>query len=1123
MQPTIEEFVRLAHAHRGYFTAAEAGAAGISRRSLTHHASTGTLHRVAHGIYRLPLYPDPHPMEDVVVAALWAGVGSAISHQSALALHGLGERPPVVHVTTPTPFRGRREGVVVHCQRLGVVEIVAIDTVAVTTVERALVDVATADPDLARTAVRLALTRGLTSIERLEASLGGTNDGSAHAALLDAAVLGAAPSQPHAGGRRRPGPATPSASNAFIGRDDELDRLESLLSASRLLTLTGPPGVGKSRLANELVSRVADRYPDAVSVVQLALVNDASLVPAAVANALSVWEQPGRSATEVVVDYLAPLSVLLVLDNCEHLVVACAALAEHVLGCCPHVSVLTTTQVPMDLAEEQTWVVQPLAVPQEGDGPEEVAASESVRLFCQRAAAARPGFHLDEEETGAVADICRSLDGLPLAIELAAARVAVLTPSDIVARLGTDFGLLATDDESDLPRHRTMRATLEWSHNLLPADEQVLLRRLSVFVGGFTLAAIEAVCAGEAGGPRLSVLDSLASLVAKSLVSVDTSGRHARYRMLEPIRLFAAERLAEAGEVAAVTNRHGRWFTAVAVEEEPGLSGAEQIRCLDRLDADHDNLRAALRWAVDGGHGDEALQLAGSLALFWRVRGYFAEGRRWLEAALALPQERTGSKARTQALWGASLLALMVGDPSAALRFGEESLQLARQNGDLRAQARTLLVLGNAHLWPEPEVALGILEEAADLARQADDQWCLAHSLGLIGRGQIDQGDTKRAHRTLVECVSVAQAAHDEQSLRLGLCVLGDLALARGSYPEAARFLEQSLEVARALAEPYAISVALGSLGQLAMEKRQWDRATELQMEALGLARRAGSADGTAGAMLALGELASEAGHSGAAHHWYQQTMEVLSKAGANLAAPVQRLGELAVVEGDLAGGRRLLEEAVRLARASNTKSIIASALTALGNLEYREGNFGQAATCHLEALELRYRTEQVPRLFVSFGAVALASGAHGHTEYAARLLGAAGELRRRHTGNDSPGPGASEEPEVLAIVEALGRERYEALRAEGAAISLAKAVAYARRGRDRSRPSKGWSSLTDTQRRVAELVAEGHTDAQIAEHLFISPRTVGAHVRNIFSKLDVSSRSQVATHRPPSTARSGS
>lgn len=1117
VQPTMEHFVRLAHAHRGYFTAAEAIAAGISRRSLTHHSSSGTLHRLAYGIYRLNLYHDPYPVEDVMVAALWAGSASAISHQSALALHGLGEMPPLVHLTTPEPFRGRRSGVVIHCQRLADHDVVVLDTVPVTSVERTLVDVAAIDPAAGRTAARAALARAVTTIERLESALMGSANDSARAALLDAAVLGPPTAPAVSAVQVRARPSGPTVDSAFIGREDELDGLASLLSASRLLTITGPPGVGKSRLATELAARVADRYPDGVSVVQLASVSDPSLVAGAVAEALTVWEQAGRSITDALAEYLEPLRCLVILDNCEHLVAGCAPLVERLIASCPEVSIVATSQVPLNIAVEQAWSVPPLPIPAAEADAEDVAASEAVQLFCDRAAATRRGFRLDDQNLGAVVEICRRLDGLPLAIELAAARAAVLTPAGIVSRLDDAFALLAEGATAGLPRHKTLRATLDWSHQLLPADEQVLLRRLSVFMGGCTLEAVEGICGDDGSGPPSSLLDSLASLVSKSMVVADTGGRDARYRMLQTIRLYGAERLAEAGEAEVFAARHGRWYAALAEEAEPALTGPGQVSWLDRLDADHDNLRAALKWAADGGHGEEALRLAGSLALFWRVRGYFAEGRRWLETALAISSAQAGSEAHGLALWGAALLSNMVGDRPAAVRFGQQSLELARQRQDLRAEARSLLVLANAGMWTDAERTVPMLQEAVDTARRADDPWCLAHALGLIGRVREHAGDSAQARTVLEECVAVAEAAKDQQSLRLGLLVLGDLALHRGAMSEAAGLLEQALGAARVLAEPYAVSVALGSLAELLAEQGELDRAADLQREALGLARQAGSADGQAGALFALGELGSQLGHTSGARYCYQQAMETLSKAGYSIHAPLQGLGQVALVEGDLATARAMLTEALALARATGDKRAIAGALSALGALEVTEGRHQEAVQCYLEALELRHKVGAAARVADSLETVAGAAGSIGDLDYAARLLGAAEALRQRNGYARKPGPQKYYDAHVAVITAGLGAQDFEAAWVEGARMSMAGAVAYARRGRTNRRgASEGWPSLTSTQRQVAELVTEGLTNAQIAERLFVSPRTVAAHVGKIFAKLHISSRSQVASQRPP-------
>jgi predicted ATPase len=389
--------------------------------------------------------------------------------------------------------------------------------------------------------------------------------------------------------------------SSFIGREREISEVEGLLAETRLLTLTGTGGCGKTRLALRVAGNLRERFEDGVWWVSLAPLTSPDLTPKSVASALGMHEQPGRSTTEALSDHLRFRDLILVLDNCEHLIEACAALAEALLLCCPNLKILATSREPLGVAGEATWPVPSLSLPTAHRRPpvEELVRYEAVRLFVERAAAARPDFAPTEHNAPVVVEVCRELDGIPLAIELAAARTKVLTIEQIAGRLGDSFRLLTGGSRTVLPRQRTLRATIEWSFELLPEEERTMFRRLSVFAGGFTLEATEEVCSGG-GIAEEGVFDLLSRLVDKSLIVTEERDGHARYRMLETVRQYGAEKLRDAGELQVIQQRHADFFLAMAEEAEFGMVGPDQAAWLGRLEEEHDNVRAALGWLQEG-------------------------------------------------------------------------------------------------------------------------------------------------------------------------------------------------------------------------------------------------------------------------------------------------------------------------------------------------------------------------------------------------------------------------------------------------------------------------------------------------------------------------------------------
>ncbi|MDQ7842645.1 MAG: tetratricopeptide repeat protein [Armatimonadota bacterium] len=631
----------------------------------------------------------------------------------------------------------------------------------------------------------------------------------------------------------------PRQLTSFIGRTRELAEIKARVADTPLLTLTGVGGAGKTRLALQVAADLVESFPDGVWLIELTPLSDPALVLQTVARTLGVREEQ-RPLLHTLLDHLTPKAPLLVLDNCEHVLAATAELAQTLLRSCPRLRILATSQEPLGVAGEVTYHVPSLSMPDVNrlPPPDRLTEFESIGLFVDRAAVSRPGFALTAANARAVAQICARLDGIPLAIELAAARVKVLSVEEIAARLDDRFRLLASGSRTAPPRHQTLRAALDWSHDLLADEERMLLRRLSVFMGGWTLPAAEAVCAGD-GCEASAVLDVLTRLVDRSLVSVGGPiGNETWYRLLETVRLYAREKLDASGEAETVQRRHRDWYLQFAEQAERELQGPALQAWLERLEAEHDNIRAALKWCQTAEPDPEyGLRLAGAVWHFWEVRGYLSEGREWLESALAKGTQ-TLTTSRVKALNGAGILALIQGDFPRAAAVGEEALELSRRLGDKRGLASCLNILGlNACRLEKYDQAAQLGEESLALNREVGDRWGVAGArltLGLVARGQRDFG---RAATLLQESVEQFRQLGDKWASTVTLNNLGLVLREMGDYQRAQTVLEETLALFRDLGDRWGIAFSLANLGIVAWDRQEYARAAALFAESLPLRR----------------------------------------------------------------------------------------------------------------------------------------------------------------------------------------------------------------------------------------------------------------------------------------------
>jgi predicted ATPase/DNA-binding SARP family transcriptional activator/DNA-binding CsgD family transcriptional regulator/Tfp pilus assembly protein PilF len=636
----------------------------------------------------------------------------------------------------------------------------------------------------------------------------------------------------------------PAPMTSFVGREQEMVEVKRALAMTRLLTLTGAGGTGKTRLGLEIARDLVGSYSDGVWLVELASLFEGGLAAQEVANVLGVQERPGEPIADTLVETVAGKEMLLVLDNCEHLVEEAARLVDKLVASCPRLKVLATSREPLGLSGEVNWTVPTLSLPVAANGGADADALmryEAVRLFLDRARMRLPDFELTQENAGAVARVCRKFEGIPLAIELATARMGVLAIEQVAERLEASLDVLKGAVRSTAQRQRTLRATLDWSYDLLSDDERAFFGRLSVFAGGWTLEAAEAVCSGD-GIEREGVLDLLGGLVDKSLVVARANADGVmRYRMLEPVRQYALEKLEERRASEEVHYRHGTFFLALAEAAEPELAGPRQDSWVKRLEEDYDNLRAALSWSLGCTEPELGLRLAGALRWFWEGDGHYDEGRNWLEQAL-VKDTRESAAARAKALDGAGWLAFGQGDTDRAEEAAEEGLGLStetRTEPDVASSLRNML--GNlARTRGDYERATKLFEKSLELDRVAGDKWAIAWSLSGLASVSSDLGDHKRAVELYEESMALSRRWGYAGQLADNLVNLGWEYLLRGDHERARVLNEEVLALQREHGRRGDNLYALTNLGWAALLRGDYERAEAYLIESLYLCRELG-------------------------------------------------------------------------------------------------------------------------------------------------------------------------------------------------------------------------------------------------------------------------------------------
>jgi predicted ATPase/class 3 adenylate cyclase len=872
----------------------------------------------------------------------------------------------------------------------------------------------------------------------------------------------------------------PASLSSFVGRERETSEVEGLLVVGRLVTLTGAGGCGKTRLALEVAARKLELFADGVWFVDLAPLSDPQLVGQTVIHALGAREEPGRSVFDTLEGFVAHRELLIVVDNCEHLIQDCAVLVEHLLRAGPGVRILATSRESLGLPGERIWRVPSLSLPDQGGSLDVVMASESARLFLERARAVRADLVVSDEDMAVLAEIVSRLDGIPLALELAAARADMLSLTQIATRLDDRFGLLSRGPRTAQPRQQTLAGAIDWSYGLLSDLERAVFRRLSIFAGGFSLEAAEAVTTAPGLDPG-DILDLVANLAAKSLVVVTGQGNSQRYRLLETIRAYAADKVSGTSEQAELRDRHLAWFLDLAELAEPQLAGPGRGRLMQALEADQENFRRALDHSVETGAVDHGLRLAAALAPFWTSHGNWKEACGYFEELLQLASDDAPHLGK--ALVAAGNMFLLRGDYDRSEALLEGAHTWARAARDVGILAQSLSGLGYiAFRRSRQDEAEALWTEALDSSRKAGDSRVAATVLRSLAISAGARGDQQRCADLLEEGLALASKGRDEQLRRLLLSSAAEMNLWMGRYALARDQYAEALQLADEIGDQSGRASLLADLGWIGFLRGEYDEARTCAAEAVSAAAAADNKRVWAGGLRLMGELSACQGAYQEAHQLLDRSLELARQ----LAAPAEiagvlcsqaclaldqtsfdeagRLveellalkplmhtmrrathcwvqGEVARAKGDMEQAQAHYQTDLTESEASPSPRIQALALRGLADVAIAESDLSRAAALNARSLALRAQIEDSLGIANSLeGMAAAAIAADGH-QRAARLLGAVQRLRATLGAAASPREERELSPIRTAIADKLGTDLAERELSAGQQLTTAEAI----------------------------------------------------------------------------------
>jgi predicted ATPase/DNA-binding SARP family transcriptional activator/Tfp pilus assembly protein PilF len=854
--------------------------------------------------------------------------------------------------------------------------------------------------------------------------------------------------------------------SSFIGREKEQDEIINLITKDRLVTLTGVGGIGKTRLALKAAHQVLNTFTDGVWFIDLAPLSDPALVPYTTINTMGLIEQANRPPQTILIDFLQAKKSLLIFDNCEHLIQGCAQLAETLLQACPDLHILATSREALDIPGETVYLVPTLTTPDPSNSTlGTLSQYEAVQLFVERAQSAVRDFSVTQDNASAIAQVCHHLDGIPLALELAAARVKLLRVEEIATRLDDRFRLFTGGARTALPRHQTLRAMIDWSHDLLSGPERALLRRLSVFAGGWSLEAAESVCGGE-DIETPEILDLLTQLLNKSLVLAERKhGQETRYRMLETIRQYANKNLWEAGEGERLRQRHLAYFVEFAERAEPNLRAIDMAIWLDRLEAELDNIRSALEYALESDVEAE-LRLASALLWFWHIRGHTNEGIDWLEQGLSIetaarsdqPLSPNRAMLRGKALNVIGFLVHMMGMYEKAVAFSEESLSIFRELGPAgkRDGAYALCLLGIHRFRQDVRQAKLLLEEALALSREVGDKFGIAQCLNHLAAVAWNQGHKENARALLEEALALRKKIGDKDGIAFVLEELGNQAVRKGDYKQATICYEESLALFREVGNKGGVGVVLTYLGRVARAQDNYERAATFLEGALTLGQDLGDKNATAERLVDLGSVAQSEGSYRRATQIYEEALtlfrEIENQFG--IAVTLRHLGLAALQQGNYEQASKRFDEALAISQEIDNTFGSALTLYYLGKVAQAQGDDTLARVFHTKAIINHLEIGNRPGIALCLEAFAIMSIGQNKMESAlpsldglrraVRLFGAAEILYAPPRFELSAKERAEHDQAVAATRAALGEEAFTAAWEEGKTMTLEQAVEFA-------------------------------------------------------------------------------
>ena len=857
----------------------------------------------------------------------------------------------------------------------------------------------------------------------------------------------------------------PAQLTSFIGREKEIERVDDLLKKNRLVTLTGPGGTGKTRLSLQIAAELLEDFPDGVWLVELAPIADPDLVTQTAANSLGMHLSAGPQTFSFLVDYLQPKRLLMIFDNCEHLIATCARLVDALLHACSNLSILVSSREALGIEGETSFLVPPLTTPEIHQQPnlDELAQYEAIRLFVERAGIASPGFQLTADNSPTIVQVCQRLDGIPLAIELAATRLKLLSVDEIALRLEDRFRLLTGGSRVALPRYQTLRASIDWSYELLSAPERLLLLRLSVFAGGWFLEAAEYVGCGEVI-ESYEVLELLGGLVNKSLVFVESeTGLTTRYRMLETIRQYAQEKLVEAGQAEVVRDRHLQYYLELAEKVEWKIRGPDQARLLEQLEADLDNLRLALAWSLEGkgkaGWNPElGLRLAAALQWFWHCRGWHEEGLEWLERLLLAEAEAPGEipapfaqvKTRAWALRVAGYFAFCLWDFRKAAVLSERSRNIFASLGPegKRGYAYAQYTLAEiAEDHGNPLQAKILFEESLAIFQEVGDQFAISECLEFLGMSAYRDQKFEQARKYFEEDLAIRREIGDQDGTANVLYLLGKREARQNEYGKARKLWEESRKMFSQVQDIWAITWVIQELGNLNWMEGNYAQAAQDFDEILVTGRSTGNLSAISVGIYALGNLHLSQGDCDRAASLFEEYLSFGHKMGSKnlIRDSLLWLGRLAWVQNDFSQAIQQYSEALVISRELGDQFIEAIVLCGLGKASLAGGNTESAHEYFAKALELLPMSYFIDEGEEILEGIAFLAIIQHQAQRAACLLGSTQALYDHDSFQYPPKNRLERENAIACLRQALGEEAFTKAWEEGRAMTLEQAVAYAK------------------------------------------------------------------------------